>query len=297
MAEPRPPSPRPPDDVVLRGRSIHAKFLFALVLSGILPMVFLVYLGLPIIEPHVVGQAIYPKGPVAFLTLVLLLGFLQIAGFYVIYTDVIGRIQATLQQEMERVRQSAARYETMTEELRIANLRLREMSHTDELTEIGNRRNFDMRLREEISRSTRFGHAFSLLMVDIDGFKRFNDEFGHPKGDGVLRALGALMRSVSREGDVPCRVGGEEFAFILPETSRGDALVFAERFRRVVETSVMAPDSRSPLTVSLGVAAFPDDGKTPEEIVWAADAALYESKRSGRNRVTAYSRPAEPALR
>jgi diguanylate cyclase (GGDEF)-like protein len=164
------------------------------------------------------------------------------------------------------------------------------MSHTDELTEVGNRRSFDLRFREEISRSSRFGHTFSLLMIDIDGFKRFNDEFGHPKGDAVLRALGGLMRSASREGDVPCRVGGEEFAFILPETGKADGLVFAERFRRRVESSVMAPDSLSPITVSIGVAAYPDDGRNPDEIVWAADEALYESKRAGRNRVTSYPR-------
>jgi diguanylate cyclase (GGDEF)-like protein len=288
LADPRPALPPHRSDVVLRGRSVHAKFLFALLVSGVLPLVFLVYLSLPILEPHVIGQALYPKGPLAFITLVLLLGFLQVAGFYIIYTDVIGRVEATLYQEMSQVRQRGAHYEAITEELRTANLRLREMSHTDELTEVGNRRNFDTRLREEISRSTRFGHAFSLLMADIDSFKQFNDEFGHPKGDGVLRALGALMRSVSREGDVPCRVGGEEFAFILPETSKADAMVFAERFRRGVETSILAPEGHLPLTVSLGVAAFPDDGKTPEEIVWAADAALYESKRRGRNRVTAY---------
>jgi diguanylate cyclase (GGDEF)-like protein len=218
----------------------------------------------------------------------LLLGFLQIAGFYIIYMDVIGRIRSTLSREVVRLQEGSARFESMTEELRTANLRLREMSHSDDLTEVGNRRNFDMRLREEISRSTRFGHAFSLLMVDIDTFKRFNDEFGHPQGDVALRALGALMRSVSREGDVPCRVGGEEFAFILPETAKADAMTFAERFRQAVEASITAPQGQYPLTVSVGLAAFPDDGKSSEEIVWAADEALYESKRGGRNRVTAY---------
>jgi diguanylate cyclase (GGDEF)-like protein len=147
-----------------------------------------------------------------------------------------------------------------------------------------------MRIREEISRSNRFGHAFSLLMIDIDAFKKLNDRFGHPKGDQTLHALGALMRSMSREGDVPCRVGGEEFAFILPETIKADALSFAERFRRGVEASIMAPDGSYPLTVSIGLAAFPEDGKSTEEIVWAADEALYTSKRGGRNRVTVYVR-------
>lgn len=282
-------------EVVLPGRSVWAKFLLALTISGVLPLLFLVYLGLPILVPHVATQAFYPRGGGFFVTLVLLLGVLQLLGFYIIYTDVISRIRATLRQEVVHLQEGSARFESITEELRTANLRLREMSHTDELTEVGNRRNFDMRLREEISRSTRFGHAFSLLMIDIDAFKKFNDEFGHPKGDTALRALGGLMRSMSREGDVPCRVGGEEFAFVLPETVKVDGMTFAERFRRGVEASIMAPDGSYALTVSIGLAAFPEDGRSPEEILWAADEALYESKRSGRNRVTPYARRSDSA--
>jgi len=281
-------------DLVLPGRSLRAKFLFGFVVAGLFPLLFLIYLGFGVMMPNVVGGPVHPKGGVLFFTLVALMGFLQLAGFYIIYVDVVARMHSTLDHEMGRLRASTARTETIVEDLRLANFRLREMSHTDELTEVGNRRNFDMRLREEISRSSRFGHTFSLLMIDIDSFKKFNDQFGHPKGDAVLRALGALMRSVSREGDVPCRVGGEEFAFLLPETGKGDALTFAERFRRRMESSVMGPDSQSPITVSVGVAAYPEDGKSPDEIVWAADEALYQSKRAGRNRVTAYARPPEP---
>ncbi len=200
------------------------------------------------------------------------------------------RILGVLQQQASEVQGYAGRFETINEELRNANLRLRELSLTDELTEVGNRRNFDVRIREEINRSTRFGHAFSLLMLDIDAFKKFNDEFGHPQGDAVLRGLGALMRSMSREGDVPCRIGGEEFAFILPETLKPDAMAFAERIRRGVEGTIKAPDGSRALTVSIGLAAFPDDGKSPEGLVRAADEALYESKHAGRNRVSAYAR-------
>lgn len=198
------------------------------------------------------------------------------------------RILEVLQEQASQVQEHAGRFEAINEELRNANLRLRELSLTDELTEVSNRRNFDVRIREEINRSTRFGHAFSLLLLDIDKFKKYNDDFGHPQGDAVLRALGALMRSMSREGDVPCRIGGEEFAFILPETAKGDALAFAERMRRGVEATITAPDRSRPLTISIGLAAFPDDGKSPEDLLRAADEALYESKRSGRNRVTAY---------
>jgi len=263
---------------------------------GLLPLLFLVYLGLPVLLPTTVTAPLYPKGAPVFFALLAFLAFLELAGFYMIYSDVLGHMQRSLDVELDRLRSSGARADGIVEELRLANFRLREMSHTDELTEVGNRRNFDLRLREEISRSGRFGHAFSLLMIDIDGFKKFNDEFGHPKGDAVLRALGALMRSASREGDVPCRVGGEEFAFILPETGKVDGLVFAERFRRRVESSVMAADSLNPITVSIGLAAFPHDGRNPDEIVWAADEALYESKRAGRNRVSAHPRKGDEAV-
>lgn len=200
------------------------------------------------------------------------------------------RILGVLQQQASQVHEYAGRFEAINEELRNANLRLRELSLTDELTEIGNRRSFDMRMREEINRSSRFGHAFSLLLLDIDTFKRFNDEFGHPAGDAALHALGALMRSMSREGDVPCRIGGEEFAFILPETEKADAMAFAERIRRGVEATITAPDGKRSLTVSIGLAAFPGDGKTQEDLLRASDEALYQSKRMGRNRVTVFSR-------
>jgi diguanylate cyclase (GGDEF)-like protein len=200
------------------------------------------------------------------------------------------RILEILQEQASQVQEYAGRFEAINEELRNANLRLRELSLTDELTEVGNRRNFDVRIREEINRSTRFGHSFSLLLLDIDKFKKFNDDFGHPQGDTVLRALGALMRSISREGDVPCRIGGEEFAFILPETVKADALLFAERMRRGVEGGIKAPDGKLSITISIGLAAFPEDGKSSEDLVRSADEALYESKHAGRNRVTAYSR-------
>jgi diguanylate cyclase (GGDEF)-like protein len=200
------------------------------------------------------------------------------------------RILGLLGQQASQVRDYASRFEMVNDELRRANLRLREMSLTDELTEVGNRRNFDMRIREEINRSTRFGHTFSLLLLDIDAFKGFNDDFGHLQGDAALRALGSLMRSISREGEVPCRIGGEEFAFVLPETGKADAMALAERIRRGVETSIMAPDASRSLTVSIGLAAFPEDGKTQEDLLRAADEALYDSKRAGRNRVTAFSR-------
>jgi diguanylate cyclase (GGDEF)-like protein len=275
------------------GSDVRKKFIVAFLTAGLLPLVCLAYLGLPVVLPNAVTAPLYPKGTPVFVVILAALAFLQLAGFYMIYSDVLRQMERARNDELERMRDVGVRAEGIVEDLRLANFRLREMSHTDELTEVGNRRSFDLRLREEISRSSRFEHAFSLLMIDIDGFKKFNDEFGHPKGDAVLRALGTLMRSASREGDVPCRVGGEEFAFLLPETGKADGLVFAERFRRRVESSVMAPDSLNPITVSIGLAAFPQDGRNADEIVWAADEALYEAKRGGRNRVTAYLRKSD----
>jgi diguanylate cyclase (GGDEF)-like protein len=289
LAESVPSSPdrRAP---LLPARDVRKRLVLAFLLAGLLPLLLLVYLGLPVVLPSTVGAPLYPKGAFIFFALLAFLAIIELAAFYMIYRDVFGQMQRSLEEELERARATGARAYGIVEELRLANFRLREMSHRDELTEVGNRRSFDLRLREEISRSGRFGHPFSLLAIDIDEFKKFNDQFGHPKGDSVLRALGTLMRSASRGGDVPCRVGGEEFAFILPETSKTDGIVFAERFRRRVESSVMAPDSEKPITVSIGLAAFPHDGRSPDEIVWAADEALYQSKRAGRNRVTAYAR-------
>ena len=293
----------------------HRGLTLALVLAALMPVVAVAHLVLAYLGRDGAWGPAYESGVPVVIASNLLLGALLIGVLYRLRqrvgpaepgqglqallaserTDEVGalmreftRILEVLQEQASQVQDYAGRFEAINEELRNANLRLRELSLTDELTEVGNRRNFDVRIREEINRSTRFGHAFSLLLLDIDQFKKFNDEFGHPQGDAVLRALGALMRSLSREGDVPCRIGGEEFAFILPETAKADAMAFAERMRRGVEATIMAPDRTRPLTISIGLAAFPDDGKSPEDLLRGADEALYESKRSGRNRVTAY---------
>jgi diguanylate cyclase (GGDEF)-like protein len=305
----------------------------ALLLAALVPVVSLLYLGLPWVLPGGVTGAISQGGVRVFVGANVLLGLLLVGALHLFRrrveavttapappapvarpqdsepgqglqallasdrTDEIGalmreftRILEVLQVQASQVQDYAGRFEAINEELRNANLRLRELSLTDELTEVGNRRNFDVRIREEINRSTRFGHHFSLLLLDLDYFKKFNDEFGHPQGDAVLRGLGALMRSMCREGDVPCRVGGEEFAFILPETAKADGLAFAERMRRGVEGTIKCPDDSRPITISIGLAAFPEDGKSPEDIFRASDEALYESKNAGRNRVTAYTR-------
>ena len=163
---------------------------------------------------------------------------------------------------------------------------------TDELTGLANRRMFNYLIEREISRSRRYVRPFSLLMIDIDFFKKINDRWGHPVGDMVLRELGALMRENFRKLDVPVRYGGEEFAVLLPETALEDAIQLAERFRVTVEqASFMQGRERIPVTISLGVASI---GNSPisedmdsEELLQFADRALYQAKQNGRNRIAA----------
>ena len=163
---------------------------------------------------------------------------------------------------------------------------------TDELTGLANRRMFNYLMEREISRSRRYNRPFSLVMIDIDHFKKINDTWGHPAGDTILRELGALMRENFRKLDVPVRYGGEEFACLLPETPLEEAIQVAERFRIVVEQASFAHGRQKiPVTVSLGVAAAGNGGGiedvTAEELLRFADRALYQAKQSGRNRLAA----------
>ena len=162
--------------------------------------------------------------------------------------------------------------------------RLKELSFTDDVSGLYNRRFFGMRLEDEVSRYARFNHPLSVVMIDVDGFKALNDEIGRAAGDEVLRGVGEILRRQTRSLDVVTRYGGDEFAVLLIETARDGALLYAERIRRHIEA---APWSHGrTVTVSLGVASLPDDvGPVPEDIVTAADWALYEAKRCGRNQV------------
>jgi diguanylate cyclase (GGDEF)-like protein len=163
---------------------------------------------------------------------------------------------------------------------------------TDELTGLSNRRMFNYLIEREINRSRRYRRPLSLVMIDIDHFKKINDTWGHPVGDLVLRQLGGLMRENFRRLDVPVRYGGEEFAVILPETTLEEAIHFAERFRVTVEKAAFINGrERIPVTISLGVATV---GNSPvaeeldaDALLQMADKALYQAKQSGRNRIAA----------
>jgi len=162
--------------------------------------------------------------------------------------------------------------------------RARKLAYLDGLTGIFNRRFFELRITEELERATRYGHDLSVVMIDIDHFKRLNDEFGHLLGDEVLRQVSAIFLAQLRKGDIVCRYGGEEFSLLLPETTGTNAMEVAEKLRRLIE-SYLFPGVPVPVTISAGIAAFPLFGKTRDQLVAAADNALYTAKQSGRNMV------------
>jgi two-component system cell cycle response regulator len=162
--------------------------------------------------------------------------------------------------------------------------RIRKLSYLDGLTGIFNRRYFELRIQEEIERARRSGTGMALVIADIDQFKKLNDEFGHLLGDEVLRQVSSLFHQQLRKIDVVCRYGGEEFAILLANTNAQHAMAVAEKLRRVVEGWPF-PGVPRMVTISAGVAAFPEHGSTRDELVHAADKALYAAKQAGRNLV------------
>ncbi len=160
----------------------------------------------------------------------------------------------------------------------------RDRVHTDDLTGLLSHGYFHRRVDEEISRCSRFGNIFSVLFLDVDLFKSYNDAFGHLAGDDILREITRHIKGSIRSIDIPCRYGGDEFAVILPESSLDDAYNVAERMRQKVETEM---DSKGiAITCSIGVASWPTSGVTKEALLTAADSALYWSKQAGRNQVS-----------
>jgi len=166
---------------------------------------------------------------------------------------------------------------------------MRLMALTDPLSGLANRRSFDDRLDAEILRAQRYGHPVSLIIMDLDSFKEFNDRWGHPAGDERLREIGNLLHDNVREPDVAARYGGEEFAVILPNTPKDGAIALAERLRLAAEAAAPGENpSQAPIpgyTISLGVATFPQDGETVYHLLLAADHAELDAKRLGKNRV------------
>jgi len=165
---------------------------------------------------------------------------------------------------------------------------LREQAIRDPLTGLFNRRYLDDTLARELARAGRAGSPISLVMIDLDHFKRINDTYGHRAGDLVLMALGNLLESNTRRSDICCRFGGEEFVIILPDAPAGVAFHRAERLREVFAAQEIAfAADRIRATFSVGVAAFPEHGQEIEQVLRKADEALYKAKSAGRNRVVA----------
>ncbi len=176
----------------------------------------------------------------------------------------------------------------------IANIRLHRdiytQAITDGLTGLFNRRHMQSALADERQRAQRYGHSLSVIMLDVDGFKSYNDTYGHPQGDVLLKMLAAILRETTREVDIVGRYGGEEFIILLPETPKVEALRTAERLRAAVAAAIFPgfaddPDMVVLKTISLGIATFPADAENMPALVQQADDALYRAKRGGRNQV------------
>lgn len=181
------------------------------------------------------------------------------------------------QSRFERI---LALVQDLLAELKEEFYQVRMDSVTDSLTGLANRRALEQRLWEEMSRARRYGHELTLVMMDIDHFKQYNDIHGHRAGDEMLRRLGWVIGREVREPDVVARYGGEEFALLLPETGLKGAYSLVQRIRRRITA-----DSRVPLTLSFGIAVFPHHADDVDTLLQAADEALYAAKQSGRDAI------------
>lgn len=192
-------------------------------------------------------------------------------------------------RSMRRLLDMRRRLVSMTQELHEANQRLNAMVELDSLTGLVNRRGFDRLLHQEILAARRDGTPLTLMLCDLDYFKRYNDSLGHVQGDHCLRAIGLLLREICvRPRDVATRYGGEEFALILPNTPRSGAMTFARALCKMLELrGIVHPDSQLSrlLTISGGITTcIPDKNTTDEGLIMRADEALYAAKEHGRNR-------------
>jgi diguanylate cyclase (GGDEF)-like protein len=194
----------------------------------------------------------------------------------------VGDLTRVFNHMVGRLRQGRQELDAMNERLRKQNEELELLSSSDALTGLHNRRFLTQRLSEELTRSYRQKSSFTVLMADVDDFKKYNDTHGHPAGDEVLKKVASILLGAVRSVDCTARYGGEEFAVLLTETTAEEAQEVAERIRARVEAEKF-PQRK--ITISIGIAEFPNDGYTAEAVISSADEALYEAKRGGRNRV------------
>jgi diguanylate cyclase (GGDEF)-like protein len=313
-------SGEPRSDVALAGRRLKTRIYLALLFSAVLPLVVLAFVAhvyvLPAMSP-LDAFRLY-----SLLGLVALALIAMVAGGYVIWDlgrvverlarlladqrgigelaergDEVGTIIGSFTKMLETVERQAAeinsfamRLDAAYKELESTNARLKETSFKDEVTGLYNRRFFSVRLEEELSRYRRFNHPMSLVLMDLDGFKAVNDDMGHVIGDETLRDVGQLLIRHSRGINVVSRYGGDEFAVLLVETSKAGAWTYADRIRQLVAGHAF-PHGRA-ITASFGIASLPEDEvTTSEELIRAADDALYAAKRSGKDQVAMAAAP------
>jgi diguanylate cyclase (GGDEF)-like protein len=313
-----PPESTP--EVANAGLRIKKRILVALTLASVVPVLVLAFVVLVLMLPAQTSGDAVGSGGLRLLVFFTVIGMLL--GGYIIWDigrtmariaslmarditlpgterrrDEVGTLMtsfnkmlATIEQQALEINTYATRLDAAYKELESTNARLKETSFKDEVTGLYNRRFFSLRLEEELSRYRRFNHPVSVVLLDLDGFKAVNDEYGHTVGDDTLREVAQILMKHSRGINVVSRYGGDEFAVLLVETSKAGARLYADRIREVV---AKYPFSHGKvITASFGVASLPDDeAGTAEDLFRAADEALYTAKRAGKNQVAATPSP------
>ncbi len=203
------------------------------------------------------------------------------------FTDITDRKERErkIERQLKRMERTCTLLNDHKTQLKMTNARLEELVDTDGLTGVKNYRAFRERLTHEYDRAMRYGGGLSLVMIDVDRFKRYNDTFGHPEGDEVLKRVASMLQNSLRSTDMVARYGGEEFVILLPNTDHIGAVTMAERFRKELQN---AEWEHSPITASFGVSTLTPATPEKEIIVDEADKALYFAKQSGRNCVKHY---------
>ncbi len=209
----------------------------------------------------------------------------------IVYSDVVGVINVTNKKKgKEFTEEDVEMLKAVADQAAVAvnKAQLWDMAVTDSLTGLYVRRYFMVKLQEEIHRAERYGKRLSVIMADLDRFKKINDTYGHDAGDRALKAISKFLQKNIRDVDAIARYGGEEFVMLIPDTDKEAAYCLAQRLR--AELAKVKLEDLPPITISLGIATYPSDSTDIEELIKKADAAMYEAKQKGRNRVVKYSK-------
>jgi diguanylate cyclase (GGDEF)-like protein len=209
----------------------------------------------------------------------------------VVYSDVIGVINVTNKKKgKEFSEEDVEMLKAVADQAAVAvnKAQLWDMAVTDSLTGLFVRRYFMVKLQEEIHRADRYGKPLSVVMADLDRFKKINDTYGHDAGDRALKTISQFFQKNIRDVDAIGRYGGEEFVMLIPDADKEAAFCLAERLRK--ELAKVKLEDLPPITISLGIATYPSDGTDIEELIKKADAAMYEAKQKGRNKAVKFSR-------